>query len=43
MANGKSRPVTEFYEVIANQTLKEFNCYINSLDKKKEVIKCKFL
>lgn len=36
MANGKSRPVTEFYEANPNQTLKEFNCYINSLDKKEK-------
>ena len=32
MAGGKSRPITEFYEVIPNLSFKEFNNYINSLD-----------
>ena len=35
MANGKSRPVTEFFEVEPNLSFKEFNSYINSLDKEK--------
>lgn len=34
MVKGKSRPITEFYEVIPNLTFKEFNNYINSLDVK---------
>lgn len=34
MAGGKSRPITEFYEVIPNLSFKEFNNYINSLDNK---------
>ena len=34
MAGGKSRPVTEFYDVEPNLSFKEFNEYINSLDKK---------
>lgn len=33
MAGGINRPVTEFYDVIPNLTFKEFNDYINSLDK----------
>ena len=32
MANGVSRPVTEFYKVEPNLSFKEFNEYINSLD-----------
>ena len=32
MAEGKSRPVTEFYEVKPGLSFKEFNEYINSLD-----------
>ena len=35
MAEGKSRPVTEFFEVEANLSFKEFNNYINGLDEKK--------
>lgn len=35
MVNGKSRPITEFYEVIPNLTFKEFNNYINSIDEKR--------
>ncbi len=35
--NGKSRPVTEFTEVIPGLSFKEFNIYINNLDKKKEL------
>lgn len=34
MSKGKSRPVTEFYEVMPNISFKDFNEYINSLDKK---------
>ena len=34
MAEGKSRPVTEFYDVEPNLSFKEFNEYINSLDDK---------
>ena len=33
MAEGKSRPVTEFFEVKPNLTFQEFNNYINDLDK----------
>ena len=36
MAEGKARPVTEFYEVPYNMSFKEFNLYINSLDEKKD-------
>ena len=32
MAEGKSRPVTEFFEVEPNLSFKEFNNYINALD-----------
>ena len=32
MAEGKARPVTEFYEVKPGLTFQEFNNYINSLD-----------
>ena len=35
MAEGKSRPVTEFFEVEPNLSFKEFNEYINGLDRKK--------
>ena len=35
MAEGKSRPVTQYYEVIPHISFKEFNEYINSLDDKK--------
>ena len=34
MAEGKSRPVTEFFDVEPNLSFKEFNDYINSLDEK---------
>ena len=34
MVDGKSRPVTEFFEVIPNISFKEFNNYINDLDAK---------
>lgn len=36
MAGGVARPVTEFQTVIPNQTFKEFNAYINSLDNSKQ-------
>ena len=36
MSGGISRPVTEFFDVPINLTFKEFNNYINSLDKKME-------
>jgi len=32
MAEGKSRPVTEFFDVEPNLSFKEFNMYINGLD-----------
>lgn len=32
MAEGKSRPITEFFEVEPNLSFKEFNNYINGLD-----------
>lgn len=35
-ANKVARPVTEFQTVIPNQTFKEFNAYINSLDNSKQ-------
>lgn len=34
MAEGKSRPVTEFFEVEKGLSFKEFNMYINDLDMK---------
>ena len=33
MAEGKSRPITEFFEVKSGLSFKEFNEYINRLDK----------
>ena len=33
MANGKSRPITQFFSVIPNISFKQFNNYINSLDR----------
>ena len=36
MSNGKSRPVTQFYDVLPNLSFKEFNEYINSLDETKK-------
>lgn len=33
MAGGHARPITEFFEVEPNLTFKEFNGYINNLDK----------
>lgn len=35
MAEGKSRPITQFFEVEANLSFKEFNNYINELDENK--------
>lgn len=35
IAGGHARPVTEFFEVEPNLTFKEFNDYINNLDKDK--------
>ena len=37
LVHGKSRPVTEFFEVEPNLSFKEFNDYINSLDEKEKV------
>ena len=34
LVEGKSRPVTEFFDVKPNLSFKEFNEYINSLDEK---------
>lgn len=39
MSEGKSRPVTEFYEVEPHLSFKEFNNYINELDEKKDINK----
>lgn len=39
MSGGITRPVTEFYEVEPNLSFKEFNEYINSLDKEKKIIR----
>ena len=39
MAEGKARPVTEFFYVEPNISFKEFNNYINSLDEQKELKK----
>lgn len=33
MANGKSRPITQFFSVTPNISFKQFNNYINSLDR----------
>lgn len=35
MSEGHARPITEFYEVEPNLSFKQFNNYINSLDKNK--------
>ena len=35
MVDGKSRPITEFFEVVPNISFKEFNNYINELDEQK--------
>ena len=37
MAEGKARPVTEYFDVEPNLTFKQFNGYINGLDKIKKV------
>ena len=34
MAGGHARPVTEFFEVQPNLTFKQFNSYVNGLDRK---------
>ncbi len=34
LAEGKSRPITEFYDVPSHMSFKDFNLYINELDKK---------
>jgi len=39
MSGGFARPVTEFYEVEPNISFKEFNNYINDLDKKIKKLK----
>lgn len=36
MANGISRPVTEFFEVEPGLSFQQFNAYINGLDRSKE-------
>lgn len=36
MANGVSRPVTEFFEVEPGLSFQQFNAYINGLDRSKE-------
>ena len=38
MSGGYARPVTEFYEVEPNLSFKQFNSYINGLDKAKKEI-----
>ena len=38
MAGGKSRPVTEFFGVEPGISFKDFNEYINDLDKKKHIL-----
>ena len=37
MAEGKARPVTEFFEVEPGISFKDFNGYINSLDEKHQI------
>jgi len=39
MAEGKPRPVTQFYEVEPGLSFKEFNKYINNLDISTNVMK----
>ena len=39
MSGGIPRPITEFYEVNPNLSFKEFNNYINSLDKENSYVK----
>ena len=41
MSKGKSRPVTQFYEVEPNLSFQTFNMYINNLDRKNVHIKQK--
>ena len=38
MSGGYARPVTEFFDVPVNLSFKEFNLYINSLDKKSKAL-----
>ena len=40
MAEGKARPVTEFFEVEPGISFKDFNGYINSLDEKYQIKYC---
>ena len=39
MVDGKSRPITEFFEVLPNLSFKDFNNYINELDEDKKKVK----
>lgn len=39
MSKGKSRPLTEYFEVTPNLSFKEFNGYINELDEKNNLHK----
>lgn len=39
MSEGKARPITEYYDVEPNISFKDFNNYINELDKKKKILK----
>lgn len=39
MSGGIPRPITEYYEVIPNISFKEFNNYINNLDKENSYVK----
>ena len=39
LAGGKSRPVTEFFEVEPNLSFKEFNNYINKLDVERRLMR----
>ena len=38
MVDGKSRPITEFFEVVPNISFKDFNDYINNLDEQNKHI-----
>ena len=37
MAGGHARPITEFFDVESNLSFKQFNEYINNLDKKRKL------
>lgn len=37
MAGGHARPITEFFDVESNLSFKQFNQYINNLDKKRKL------